>query len=121
VSELASTMTVREIASQAAEAISALNDLAADGGDLASLDEVRDVIANLELTGQGLPRLCEQLARILVAQREDGQVAQGSAQDPDFMVIEVVEALTAAGQAADMMTAALDQAYKASAELRSAR
>jgi hypothetical protein len=121
VSELASTMTVREIASQAAEAIGALNDLTADGGDVRSPDEVRDVIASLELTGQGLPQLCEQLARILVAQHEDGQVVRGSGQDPDFMVVEVVEALTAAGQAADMMTAALDQAYKASTELRSAR
>jgi hypothetical protein len=121
VSELASTMTVREIASQAAEAIGALNDLTADGGDVRSPDEVRDVIASLELTGQGLPQLCEQLARILVTQHEDGQVARGSGQDPDFMVVEVVEALTAAGQAADMMTAALNQAYKASTELRSAR
>jgi hypothetical protein len=37
------------------------------------------------------------------------------------MILEVVEALTAAGQAADMMTAALNQAYQASTELRSAR
>jgi len=33
----------------------------------------------------------------------------------------VTEALTAAGQAADMMTAALEEAHQASAELRTAR
>jgi hypothetical protein len=114
-------MTVREIASQAAEAIRELNDLTSNGGDFASLDDAREVIASLEQMGQNLPHLCEQLARILVVQREEGQIAQGSGQDPDFWVVEVVEALAAAGQAADMMTAALNQARKTSAELRSAR
>lgn len=119
--ELAATMTPREIASQAAEAIRALNHLAAGGGELTSPDEVRDIIASLGLMGQGLPQLCEQLARFLVAQDEDGQVAHDSGQDPGLSVTEVIEALTAAGQAADMMTAALDEAHNASAELRSAR
>ena len=121
-SELASTLTVREIAAHAAEAIRALNDLTAEGGgDLTGPDEVRDVITSLELMGQGLPQLCEQLARFLVTQREDGQVAHHRGRDLDFMVVEVTEALTAAGQAADMLTAALDQAREAVAELRPAR
>jgi hypothetical protein len=57
----------------------------------------------------------------VVVQREEGQIAHRPAQDPDFWVVEVVQALAAAGQAADMMTAALTQARKTSAELRSAR
>ena len=101
-------MTARDIASQAAEAIRELNDLTSDGADVASLDDARDVIANLEQMGQHLPQLCEQLARILVVQREEGQITPGPGQDPDFWVAEVVEALAAAGQAADMMAAALD-------------
>src|SRR5450755_4402170 len=113
VSELASMMMVREIASQAAEATRTLSDLTADGTDFASLEDVRDVIASLERMGQDLPHLYEQLARMLVV--------PGTGQDPDFWVVEVVEALAAAGQAADMMTAALNQASKTSAELRSAR
>jgi hypothetical protein len=121
VSELANTLMVREIASQAAEATRALSDLTSDGADFASLDDIRDVIASLERMGQDLPHLCEQLARILVVQREEGQIVPGSGQDPDFWVVEVVEALAAAGQAADMMTAALNQAGKTSAELRPAR
>jgi hypothetical protein len=120
VSELASTMTVREIASQAAEAIGALKDLTAESTDFASLDDVREVIAGLERMGRNLPQLCEQLARILVVQREDGQITHGPGQDPDFWVVEAVEALAAATQAADMMTAALTQASKTSAELRPA-
>ena len=118
--ELASMMTARDIASQAAEAIRELHDLTSDGADVASLDDARDVIANLEQMGQDLPQLCEQLARILVVQREEGQITPGPGQDPDFWVAEVVEALAAAGQAADMMAAALGQARKISAELRSA-
>jgi hypothetical protein len=114
-------MIVREIASQAAEATRALNDLTSDSADFASLDDVREVIASLERMGRDLPRLCEQLARILVVQREEGQIAQGSGRDPDFWVVEAVEALAAAGQAADMMTAALTQARKTSAELSPAR
>ncbi len=121
VSELASMMTVREIADQAAHAIRALNDLTSGGTDFARPDEVRDVIGGLERMGQGLPHLCEQLARILVVQREDGQIADRSDRDPDFWVVEAVEALAAAGQAADMMTAALSQASKISAELGPAR
>ena len=119
--EPGSSMTMRDTAGQAAEAIRALRDLASDGADLASLDDAREVIARLEQMGQDLPQLCEQLARILVVQREEGQIARGPGQDPDFWVVEAVEALAAAGRAADMMTAALDQAGKTSGELRSAR
>jgi hypothetical protein len=121
VTELASTMTPREVASQAAEAIRALNHLTYGGGELGSPDEVRDIIASLGLMGQGMPQLCEQLARFLVAQQEDGQVRHGSGADPDLSVTEVMEALNAAGQAADMMTAALEEAHTAATELRPAR
>jgi hypothetical protein len=120
VSELGSTMTMRDIAGQAAEAIRALRGLSAGGAGLASLDDAREIIASLERMGQDLPRLYEQLARILVVQREEGQITQSPGQDPDFWVVEAVEALAAAGQAADMMTAALTQARRTSAELRPA-
>jgi hypothetical protein len=120
VSELGSTMTMREIADQAAEAVRALRDLTAGGG-FGRLDDARGVIASLERLGQDLPQVCEQLARILVVQREEGQLAAGEGQDLDFWVIEAVEALAAAGRAADMMTAALDQAGKTAGELRTAR
>jgi hypothetical protein len=121
VGDLGSTVMVREIASQAAEAVRELNDLTADVADVASLDDARAVIASLQQLGQDLPQLCEQLARILVVQREEGQIPPGPGQDPDFWVAEVIEALAAAGQAADMMTAALAQARTTSAELKSAR
>ncbi len=121
VGELASTMTVREIADQAAEAIHALNELTSDGADFTRLDDVRDVIASLERVSQDLPQLCEQLARILVVQREEGQITQESGRDPELWVVEAIEALASAGQAADMMTAALTQAVRTSAELKSAR
>jgi len=117
-SELARLMTVRELADHAAEAIGALNDLTSGSTDVLSPDEVRDVIASLERMGYGLPQLCEQLARLLVVQREDGHIAASAGLDPDFWVVEMVESLTAASQAADMMAAALDQASKTSAELR---
>ena len=120
-SEPASAMIVRDIARQAAEATRALHDLTSDSADFANLDDVRDVIASLERMGRDLPQLCEQLARVLVVQREEGQIARGSGHDPDFWVAEAVEALAAAGQAADMMTAALTQARKTSAELSPAR
>ena len=120
-SDPASTMTVPEIASQAAEAVRELSDLTGDGGGFASLPDVREVIASLERMGQDLPRLYEQLARMLVVEREEGQITQNPDQDPDFWVVEAVQALAAAGQAADMMTAALTQARRTSAELRSAR
>ena len=54
-------------------------------------------------------------------QREESQLTAGTGQDPDFWVVEAVEALAAAGQAADMMTAALAQAGKTAGELRPAR
>jgi hypothetical protein len=120
-SQLGSTMAMRDIAGQAAEAIRMLSDLASGGAGFASLDDAREVIARLERMGQDLPHLCEQLARILVVQREEGQITRGPGEDPDFRIIEAVEALAAAGRAADMMTAALTQASKTSAELRSAR
>jgi hypothetical protein len=115
----ASVIAARDIASQAAEAVRALNTLTSDGMGFASLDSVREVIASLQQLSQDLPRLCEQLARSLVVQREDGQVTPCRGQDPDFWVAEAVEALASAGQAADMLAAALSQAGKISAELRS--
>jgi hypothetical protein len=120
-SEPGRAMTMREIAAQAADAVRALRELACDGAGFASLDGAREVIASLEQMGQDLPELCEQLARILVVQREDGQITPDAGQDPDFWVTEAVEALAAAGQAADMMAAALTQAGRTSGELRSAR
>ena len=116
--ELASTMTPCEVASQAAHAISVLNELTHGGGELTTADDVRAIVGSLELIGLSLPQLCEQLARILVVQREDRHVETGPGQDPDFWVAEAVEALAAAGQAADMLAAALAQAGKTSAELR---
>ena len=72
--ELASTMTPREIARQAAHAIAVLNEL-----------------------------------------------THGSGLDPDGLVTDVIEALAAAGQAADMMTAALTEARTASTVLKPTR
>ena len=81
--------------------------------------------ATLSRTWSSWGRTCRscagEFARILVVQREEGQITPDPGQDPDFWVTEVVEALAAAGQAADMMAAALTQARKTSAELRSAR
>lgn len=121
VNELAATMTIGEVATQAVEAVRALNQLMADARELAGPGEAREVVGRLALMGHQLPELCEQLARFLVVQREDGQITQSPGQDPDFWVIEAVQALAAAGQAADMMTAALTQARRTSAELRSPR
>jgi hypothetical protein len=113
VTELASTMTPAEIASQAAHAIRVLNELTHGGGELSNSGDVRAIVTSLELIGQDLPQLCEQLARFLVILHEDGQLAHEDGQDPDDSVTEVIEALTAAGQAADMMTAALGEARRA--------
>jgi hypothetical protein len=118
--DLASTIMVPEIAGQVAGAVRELRDLTSGGASFASLDDVREVIASLERMGQDLPQLFEQLARILVVQREEGQITQSPGQDPDFWVVEAVQALASAGQAADMMTAALTQARRTSAELRPA-
>lgn len=115
--ELASMMTPRELASQAEHAIRALNELTHGGGELTSTGDVREIVASLERVGHGLPQLCEQLARYLVIKCEDGQLAHDSGLDPDFSVTEVIEALAAAGQAADMMAAALSEARGASAAL----
>ena len=112
-------MTARDVARQAAQAVQELNDLTSAGADVADLDDAREVIASLQRMTRDLPRLCEQLARILVVQREDRQVPAGLGQDPDFWLGEAVEALAAAGQAADMLAAALAEAGKTSAELRS--
>ena len=119
--ELASTMTPAEIASQAAHAIRVLNELTHGGGELSSSGDVRAIVTSLELIGQDLPQLCEQLARFLVIQHEDGQLAHEDGQDPDDSVTEIIEALTAAGQAADMMTAALGEARRAADGLTAAR
>ena len=119
--ELTSTYTPCEIAGQAADAIRALNEVTHGGGELTSAADVRRIVASLELIGHGLPQLCEQLARFLVIQHEDGQVTQLDGQDADPAVTDVVEALAAAGQAADMMTAALTEARAASASLASSR
>lgn len=111
--ELASTMTPREIASQAAHAIAVLNELTHGDGELSNLTDVRDIVASLELIGHQLPQLCEQLARFLVVQHEDGQLGYEAGVNADDSVTEVIEALAAAGQAADMMTAALTEARAA--------
>jgi hypothetical protein len=110
VNELAATMTIRELAAEAVEAVRALNHLTADAGELTDPREAREVIGRLALMGHELPQLCEQLARFLVAQREDGQIARGTGDDPEVVLLEVSEALTAAGRAADMMAAALTEA-----------
>jgi len=110
VNELAATMTVGEVATQAVEAVRALNQLMADGGELAGAGEAREVVGRLALMGGQLPQLCEQLARFLVVQREDGQIVRGAGGDPDDVLVEVSEALSAAGRAADMMAAALAEA-----------
>ena len=108
--ELASTMTPGEVASRAAHAIAVLNELTHGGGELSTPADVRDIVASLELIGSSLPQLCEQLARFLVVQHEDGQLTPEAGLDTDDCVTEVIEALAAAGQAADMMTAALTEA-----------
>ena len=108
--ELASTMTPGEVASRAAHAIAVLNELTHGGGELSTPGDVRDTVASLELIGSSLPQLCEQLARFLVVQHEDGQLTPEAGLDADDCVTEVIEALAAAGQAADMMTAALTEA-----------
>ena len=121
--ELASTLTPCEIASRAAHAITVLNELTHGGGELSNPGDVRAIVGSLELIGQSLPQLCEQLARFLVVQHEDGQVAHedGRPADADDLVTEAIEALAAAGQAADMMTAALTEARTATQPLTQAR
>jgi hypothetical protein len=110
-------MTPCELASQAAHTIRVLNELTHGGGELTGPDDVRDIVSSLELVGQGLPQLCEQLARFLVIQHEDGQLAHDPALNPDALVNDIIEALAAAGQAADMMTAALTEARNATTPL----
>lgn len=114
-------MTPCEIASSAAHAIAVLNDLTHGGGELSNPNDVRAIVRSLELIGQGLPQLYEQLARFLVIQQEDGQLTNADGLDADGSVTEVIEALAAAGQAADMMTAALTEARAASQTLTPAR
>jgi hypothetical protein len=110
VNELAATMTIGEVATHAAEAVRALNQLVSEAGELTGPGEAREVVGRLALMGGQLPQLCEQLARFLVVQRENGQIQHGSGGDPDGVLAEVSEALSAAGRAADMMTAALAEA-----------
>jgi hypothetical protein len=105
VNELAATMTIREVAAQAVEAVRALNHLTADAGELTGPGEAREVVGRLALMGHELPQLCEQLARFLVVQREDGQIVRGAGGDPDGVLLEVSEALTAAGRAAALAEA----------------
>src|ERR1700742_4851973 len=105
VSEPGGLMTMRDIADQAAEAIRALRDLTSGGSAFAGLDDTREVTATLEQGARALPQLCEQLARILVVQREESQLAAGAGQDPDFWVVEAVEALAAAGPGAGVGSA----------------
>ena len=119
--ELASTMTPGEVASSAAHAIAVLNELTHGGGELSTPGDVRDIVASLELIGSSLPQLCEQLARFLVVQHEDGQLTPEAGLDADDCVTEVIEALAAAGQAADMMTAALTEARAGSQVLAPAQ
>jgi hypothetical protein len=121
VTELASTMTPCEVASQAAHAITVLNELTHGGGELTTADDVRAIVGSLELIGLSLPQLCEQLARFLVIQQEDGQLAHQEGLDTGDTVTEVIEALAAAGQAADMMTAALTETRAAAGQLTPAR
>src|SRR5580692_2159343 len=83
VSDPGVTMTMRDVAGQAAEAVRSLGELAGGGTGFASLDDAREVIASLQRMGQDLPQVCEQLARILVVQREDERLAAGAGQDPD--------------------------------------
>jgi hypothetical protein len=110
VNELAATMTIPEVAAQVVEAVRALNHLTADAGELAGPGEAREVVGRLALMGHELPQLCEQLARFLVVQCEDGQILDGIGANPDNVLREVSEALTAAGRAADMMAASLTEA-----------
>jgi hypothetical protein len=110
VNELAATMTIGEVAAQAVAAVRALNQLVADGGELAGPGEACEVVGRLALMGRELPGLCEQLARFLVAAREDGQIPGATGGDPDGVLADVSEALAAAGRAADMMAAALSEA-----------
>ena len=119
--ELASTLTPCEIASRAAHAITVLNELTHGGGELSNPGDVRAIVGSLELIGQSLPQLCEQLARFLVVQHEDGQLTHEDGLDADDSVTEAIEALAAAGQAADMMTAALTEARAAAQSLTPAR
>jgi len=98
-----------------------LNELTHGGGELSNPGDVRAIVGSLELIGQSLPQLCEQLARFLVIQHEDGLLAHACGLDPDDSVTEVIEALAAAGQAADMMTAALTEARAVSQELSPAQ
>ena len=119
--ELASTMTPGEVASRAAHAIAVLYELTHGGGELSNPGDVRDIVASLELIGSSLPQLCEQLARFLVVQHEDGQLTPEAGLDADDCVTEVIEALAAAGQAADMMTAALTEARAGSQVLAPAQ
>jgi hypothetical protein len=118
VNELAATMTAGEVATQAVEAVRALNQLMADTSELTGPAESREVLGRLALMGGQLPQLCEQLARCLVAQHEDGQIPCGPGRDPDAVLADVSEALSAAGRAADMMAAALAEAGASATALR---
>src|SRR5260370_7722091 len=100
VSDWGGTVTMRDIAGQAAEAVRALKELTSAGGGLASVEDAREVITSLERLGQDLPPLCEQLARILVVQREEGQIPPAPRHDLDFWVFPSVHTTPAPPHAA---------------------
>lgn len=110
-SELAALATVPELAARAAAAIAAVNELTQED-EPASVTEIHDSLVGLELMSDGLPRLCEQFARRLTVLQEDGVLG-----GPAEVITELHEALIAAGRAADMLTAALDQARSTFADL----
>src|ERR1700722_20456670 len=102
-------MTPCEVASQAAHAIAVLNELTHGGGELSNPGDVRAIVGSIELVGQCLPQLYEQLARFLVVQQEDGQVTQEDGRDADDLVTEAIEALAAAGRGGDKVAASLPE------------
>src|ERR1700743_2313222 len=114
-------MTPREIASQAAHALAVRKERTHGGAERSNPTDVRAIVRSLERIGQELPQLCEQLARFLVMQHEDGQLTNADGLDPDGSVHEELETRSAAGQAADMMTAALTEARTATQVLTAAR
>src|SRR5260370_10676573 len=96
VSDWAGTVTMRDIAGQAAEAVRALKELTSAGGGLASVEDARQVITSLARLGQDLPPPCEQLPRLLAVQREEGQIAPDPRPDLDFSVVEALDELASA-------------------------
>ena len=111
-SDVASTITARDVASQAAEAVRALNDLTSYGAGYASLDQVRGVIASLQRMSLDLPRVCEQLVDTLASLTQRGDSKPQGAEDARARQLSTAALRT--------LAAALSQAGKTSGELRSA-